>query len=210
MNKNKSFKDKSVQIKIFTVLSVLLAVIIGYYIFTNTMSFIRMRGDINDFRQLHAAIQATDKRLDEEIEKIKPINEQLSTTITEELNYVFPEAENHTLLTRTIESFASEINRLKNPFLINNLQYLAPQPSKSGDYMILPFRMTIHSSHDNFIKFLEYAENSGTLSAKTRLLDIKSIVINFVTPKGSTGNTSGKDEINFNVSMNSYFKTEQK
>lgn len=209
MKKEKSFKSKDLQLKIFGGLSLILAVFLGYYIFTNTMTFLGMREDIAEIKQLHAAIQTTDKRLDGELENIKAENEELIASINDELNYVFPETENHTLLTRTIESFSSDLNRLKNPFIISNLNYMTAQQSKDGDYMILPTKMTIHSSHENFIKFLEYAENSGTLSDKTRLLDIKSIVINFVSPSGSQGNTSGKDEINFNVSINSYFKTDQ-
>jgi len=209
MKKEKSFKNKDLQLKIFGGLSLILAAFLGYHIFTNTMTFLGMREDISEIKQLHAAIQKTDERLDGELENIKTENEELIASINDELSYVFPENENHTLLTRTIESFSSDINRLKNPFIISNLNYMKAQQSKDGDYMILPTKMTIHSSHENFIKFLEYAENSGTLSDKTRLLDIKSIVINFVSPSGSKGNTSGKDEINFNVSMNSYFKSEQ-
>ncbi|MBA4336971.1 hypothetical protein C0416_04345 [bacterium] len=207
MFKNKVFKNKDIQLKIFSGLSLILGLFLGYYLYTNITTFMEMRSDTASLRTLHSALQTTDKRLDAELENIKTGNEELVTTVAEELNYVFPETENHTLLTRTIESFSTEINRTKNPFLISNLQYLKPQTNEAGDFMILPFRMKIHSSHENFIKFLEYVENSGTLNEKTRLLDIKSIVINFVSPKGAQGNTSGKDEINFDVSMNSYFKS---
>lgn len=200
--------NTELKIKIFGGLSIILGLFIGYYLFTNITTFLDMRSETTSLKSLHNALQDTDKRLDSELDNIKKDNEELVTAVSDELNYVFPEKENHTLLTRTIESFSNELNKTKNPFLISNLQYLKPEVSKDGDYMILPFKMTIHSSHDNFIKFLEYVEDSGTLSEKTRLMDIQSIVINFVSPQGSQGNISGKDEINFNVSMNSYFRTE--
>lgn len=206
--KKKTFKNKDLQLKIFGGLSIILALFLGYYLFTNISLYFDMRGEIDSLKTLHSALQGTDKRLDGEMDNVKEGNEELVTAVAEELNYAFPENENHTLLTRTIESFSNDLNRTKNPFLISNLQYMEPQVSTNGDYMILPFKMTIHSSHDNFIKFLEYVEDSGTLSEKTRLTDIQSIVINFVSPQGSQGNISGKDEINFNVSMNSYFRTE--
>lgn len=208
MAKKKSLKNKGLQLKIFGGLSIILALFLGYHFYTNITTYLEMKGDISSLKTLHGALQGTDKRLDLEMDNIKEGNEELVTAVAEELDYVFPETENHTLLTRTIESFSNDLNRTKNPFLISNLQYLKPQVSENGDYMILPFKMTIHSSHDNFIKFLEYAENSGSLSEKTRLIHIQSIVINFVSPQGSQSNISGKDEINFNVSMNSYFRSE--
>lgn len=203
-------KNKGLQIKIFGGLSIILAIFLGYYLFTNITTFLDMRNEAASLKTLHSALQGTDKNLDLEMANIKEGNEELVTAVADELDYAFPEKENHTLLTRTIESFSNDLNRTKNPFLISNLQYLAAQVSKDGDYMVLPFKMTIHSSHENFIKFLEYVENSGTLSEKTRLLNIQSIVINFVSPQGSQGNTSGKDEINFNVSMTTYFRSSEK
>lgn len=211
----KKKKDKKIKkdntglkLKIYGGLSIIIALFLGYYLFTNITTFLEMRGETASLKTLHSALTQTDNRLDSELEDIKEDNEELVTAVAEELDYVFPEGENHTLLTRTIESFSNDLNRTKNPFLISNLQYQEGQVSEDGDYMVLPFKMTIHSSHENFIKFLEYVENSGTLNEKSRLMDIKSIVINFVSPQGSQGNISGKDEINFNVSMNSYYRSE--
>jgi len=205
----KSLKDnKTLQLRIFIGLSVIIAIFLTYYLYTNITTFTGMRAEIGSLNTTRNAIQVADKRLDGEMDENKNGNEELATTVLNELNYVFPQNENHTLLTRTLESFSNDLNRTKDPFLISNLQYLKPNKLEDEKFMILPFTMTIHSSHDNFIKFLKYVENSGTLSDKTRLLDIQSIIINFVSPQGSQGNTSGKDEINFNVAMNSYFRLE--
>ena len=40
-------------------------------------------------------------------------------------------------------------------------------------------------------------------------MDIDSITINFVKPKGAEDNTSGQDEINFNISMNAYIRSQK-
>lgn len=206
MAKKKLKQNTGLQIKIFGGVSIVLALILGFYLYTNITTYLDMREQTASLNELHNALEETDNRLDTELANNKEGNQELVTAVAEELEYVFPEGEKHTTLTRNIEAFSNDLHRKKDPFLISNLQYGDPQAAEDGDYMVLPFQMTIHSSHDNFIRFLEYVENSGTLTEKTRLLDIQSIVINFVTPKGSQGNTSGKTEINFNVAMNSYFR----
>lgn len=165
-----------------------------------------MQAEIETNDQLHGALATTNSRIDEELTTVKEENIELNQTIQEERDVVFPKGENHTSLTRTLEQFANDTHRSKSPFMISNLHYQTPQESEDGDYMILPFKLTIHSSYENFFKFLEYVSNSGTLSDKTRLIDIQQIVINFVSPQGTQGNLSGQDEINFNVSMQAYFR----
>lgn len=123
------------------------------------------------------------------------------------LNKFFQKKEQHTVLTRSLEKLESDFNRTLNPFIIGNLQYLAPVVIEEANYSILPIRLTIHSSFENFFAFLNYIENSGTLSEKTRLLDISSITINFVSSQGAPENLSGRDEINFNVSMSAAFRS---
>ena len=206
MKKKKLAENTGLQIKIFGGISIVLALFLSFYLYTNISTYLEMREQTTLLNDLHSALEETDSRLDTEIENNKEGNQELVTAVAEELDYVFPEGEKHTTLTRNIEAFSNNLHRKKDPFLISNLKYGSPQEPEDDDYMILPLQMTIHSSHDNFIRFLKYVENSGTLNEKTRLLDIKSIVINFVTPKGSQGNTSGKTEINFNVAMNSYFR----
>ncbi len=208
MAKKKLAENTGLQMKIFGGISIILALILGFYLYTNISTYLEMKEQTTSLNNLHSALEETDNRLDTELENNKEGNQELVIAVAEELDYVFPTDEKHTNLTRNIEAFSNDLHRKKDPFLISNLQYGDPKQHEADDYMILPFQMTIHSSHDNFIRFLKYVENSGTLTEKTRLLDIQSIVINFVTPKGSQGNTSGKTEINFNVAMNSYFRKE--
>jgi hypothetical protein len=173
------------------------------------MKLLEVRAEVATNETFFEGLEQTNKRIENELNTIKAENKDLTQTIQNQLDLVLPETEDYTSLTRSLERFASEIHRLKNPFMISNLQFTK---AKGGDlgYEVLPFKMTIQSSYDNFFKFLKFVENSGTLSDETRLIDIQSIIINFVTPTGSEGNTSGKNEINFNVSMNAYYRSPTK
>ncbi|MFC1655874.1 hypothetical protein ACFL3C_03330 [Patescibacteria group bacterium] len=201
------YKSRQFQTRLYGGLSIVLLLVIGFYSYSNVMKMLGMQAEIDTHNQLHSALANTENRIDEELSTVKEENIDLNQTIQEERDVVFPKGENHTALTRTLEQFANDTHRSKNPFMISNLQYQTPKKSESGEYMILPFKLTIHCSYENFFKYLEYVGNSGTLSDKTRLIDIQQIIINFVSPQGTQGNISGQDEINFNVSMQAYFRS---
>lgn len=206
MAKKTFFSQKSFQMKLYAGLTAILLIVMGYYTFTNLTKMLDVQAKTRNNLDLMASLDATNERLDTELNTLREENEELDQNINIELEFVFPDMENHTVLTRTLEQLESEYNRKLSPFIINSLQYLKVDESDDGTYAVLPFKMTIHSSYDNFFKFLRYVENSGTLRDKTRLLNMKSIVINFVSPTGSPTNLSGENEINFNVSMEAYFK----
>ncbi|MBU1445791.1 hypothetical protein KKD70_00840 [Patescibacteria group bacterium] len=207
MAKNSFYRTIQFQIKLYTGLSALLVILIGFYAYTNISRMMNMQAETRMHNQLHSALTETDKLLNDELQTRKEEGGKLTQNIQTELDFVFPRNENHTLLTRTLEQFENSVNKVKDPFMINNLQYLKTQAVEEKDYSILPIKATIHSSYSNFFKFLGYVEKSGTLADKTRLLNIQSISINFISPQGSQGNTSGTTEINFNVSMNAYFRS---
>lgn len=206
MDTTSIFKSNYFQLRLYVVLSVILFLIIGYFTFTNMMKYLDIQNDIQTNINIYSSLEDADKRLTDELASAQESNKDLSQQIQTELDLVFPESQSHTSLTRALDNFANETHKLRDPFIINNLQYLAPETPEGANYSILPFKMTIQSSFTNFFKFLEYVDNSGVLADKTRLIDIQSIVINFVSPKGAVNNTSGRDEINFNVTMNAYFR----
>ncbi|MFC1810921.1 type 4a pilus biogenesis protein PilO [Patescibacteria group bacterium] len=207
MDATSIFKSNYFQLRLYAVLSVILFLIIGYFTFNNVMKFLDLRTDITTNNSIFTSLNTTESRISSELETVKEENKELTQNIQSELELVFPGQESHTSLTRVIEQFADDIHRLKDPFIINNLNYSKAEISEQGNYSVLPFKMTIHSSYTNFFKFLEFVEGSGTLSDKTRLVDLQSIIINFVSPSGTQGNLSGRDEINFNVTMNTYFRS---
>jgi hypothetical protein len=171
------------------------------------MKFLNVRAETQSNIEIFNNLKKNEEIISTELQNEQAGIQELNQTIQSELELVFPETESHTKLTRTLEQFANDIHRIKNPFIINNLQYLKSDNVEGQDYSVMPFKMTIHSSYDNFFKFLEFVENSGTLSEKNRLIEISTITINFISPSGAIGNTSGQDEINFNASMNAYFRS---
>jgi hypothetical protein len=207
MAKQPFYKNKRFQIQVYGVLSVILLLVFGYFTYTNTMKMLDMRSQAASYENLHSSLTVTENRIEEEYLNVKDENRELSQQIRNELQLVFPKNENHTVLTRTLDQLANDLHRSLEPFMINNLQYMSPQEAEDDGFLVLPFKMTIHSSYDNFFAFLRYIQNSGSLNDQTRLIDMPSIVINFVTPAGGEGNISGTKEINFNVSANAYFRS---
>lgn len=210
MDATSFLKSKFFQLRLYAVFTLVLLAILGFYTYTNVMKLLEIRSEIETNESFYTSLNETDNRIEDELETIKSENKDLTQTIQNQLDLVLPEGEELTSLTRTLESFAGDIHRIKNPFMISNLQFTKNKTNTELSYEILPFKMTIQSSYENFFKFMKFVENSGTLSDETRLLDIQSIVINFISPTGTEGNTSGRDEINFNVSMNAYYRNSDK
>lgn len=199
-------KNKPLQLKIYGGLCIVLILFLGYHAYSNVTKMIDMRARANSYESLHSSLLTVENRVKEEHTTARDKNRELAQRINNELQLVFPTGENHTILTRSIDQMANNLHRSLNPFMISNLQYMSPRQAEDNGYMVLPFRMTIHSSYDNFFAFLRYVQNSGSLSQRTRLLDMPSIVINFVATGGAQRNISGQNEINFNVSANAYFR----
>ncbi len=207
MDSTSLFKSDYFQLRLYIVLSVLLLAVIGYFTFNNVMKYLDIQAEIESNNEIFNNIQSNEEAITQELENEQNEIQELNQTIQSQLELVFPVQESHTKLTRTLEQFANDLHRIKNPFIINNLQYLDVEQEEGEDYSVLPFKMTIHSSYTNFFKFLEFVENSGALSEGTRLIEITTISINFVSPSGTAGNLSGKDEINFNATMKAYFRS---
>lgn len=207
MKNTSIFKSDYFQLRFYMILSVLLFGIVGYFTFNNVMKYLDVRAETQANIQIFSNLKENEEIISTELENEQSQIKELNQTIQSELELVFPDKENHTKLTRTLDQFANDIHRIKNPFIINNLQYLESKKAEGENYSVLPFKMTIHSSYTNFFKFLEFVENSGTLSDKNRLIEISTITINFVSPSGTLGNLSGQDEINFNASMKAYFRS---
>jgi len=97
---------------------------------------------------------------------------------------------------------------------MNDLKFSRPRIDTELDYSVLPFTLTLSTTRENFDNFLRYVENSGALDPNgqgesTRLLDIRSISINFME-QGATGFTgtsrSTTPIMNVSIAMNAYFQ----
>lgn len=89
------------------------------------------------------------------------------------------------------------------------MKFSKPKLNTSTDYVVLPFTLTLNTTRDNYDKFMRYVENSGDLDEQTRLLDINSISINFVTEQSAVSSSGSPIEIemlNVSMSMNAYYQ----
>lgn len=127
--------------------------------------------------------------------------DKLSNEMDSSLKEVFPSDDNYTELTRAFDLLESKLNRVKDPFLISNIDYQDIQTSEDGTYKYLPLRMTISASNNNFTKFMQYIEESGSLSEKVRLMDVQSINLSLNDSKDEEVNT-----MNFSIKINAYFQ----
>ena len=128
--------------------------------------------------------------------------DDLNDEIDASLKEVFPSSDNYTELTRAFDSFEQQLHRSKNPFVISNIEYQQMQEDPDGEYKYLPLRMTISASRENFTKFMQYIEKSGSLLGKVRLMDIQSINLSF-----NEGDSIESESINFSVKINAYFQS---
>jgi len=131
----------------------------------------------------------------------KDTYDKLSDEVDAGLKEVFPTGDNYTELTRAFDLLESKLNRVKDPFLISNIDYQDIQTSEDGTYKYLPLRMTIAASNNNFTKFMQYIEESGSLSEKVRLMDVQSINLSLNDGKDEEVNT-----MNFSIKINAYFQ----
>ncbi len=136
---------------------------------------------------------------------IKNQYDQRIATISDALQYVLPADEVYTSLVRLFDIFALPNNTQISPFFVSDVKFGTSRAEPNADYSVLPVNMTINTSKSNFMKFLQFIENSGMLESKTRLMDIRTISINFSS--NETGNSVSNDPVlNVSLALNAYFQ----
>ncbi len=137
--------------------------------------------------------------------------DQKYSGVLDSLQAVYPLEENYTDLTRLFDSFFQTNNTPFNPVFVSDIKFGVAKIDANSDYAVLPVTMTIAGTQDNFMKFLKFVETSGVLEDKTRLMDVRSISINFTGSSalagfGVTQTTSNQPMINVSVALNAYFQ----
>ena len=126
--------------------------------------------------------------------------DQKYASVLDSLQAVYPPQENYTDLARLFDNFFQQNNSATNPIFANDIKFGQARNDANADYGVLPVTMTVTGTQDNFMKFLKFIETSGVLADKTRLMDVRSISINF------TSTDSGQKMINVSVALNAYFQ----
>ncbi|MFA4891235.1 MAG: hypothetical protein WC604_02700 [Candidatus Gracilibacteria bacterium] len=187
-------------ITFYTVLCVLFVGLIGAYTYFNWVDYSLHKEAVAQNETVIQDLKSQTVSEKSEYQNQKKLFDDLSDGIDASLKEVFPAGDDYTELTRAFDHFESETDRNNNKFVISNIEYQDIQVSEDGAYKCLPLRMTISSSEENFTKFLQYIEKSGSLLDKVRLMDIQSIHMSFDESENSSG------VINFSVKINAYFQ----
>lgn len=119
---------------------------------------------------------------------------------------ILPPDENYTDLTRQFDNYFADHDRPGNSILQSSLRFGKGTPMQDiPDVSMLQVSMNLEATRDNFLKFLQYVSNSGSLDTITRLMDINSVQLNF--PEGGEVVQDLGQKINFTVDMNAYYLT---
>lgn len=194
-------RRQKMYIKAYAVLCLALILSLGLYSYKKWQQYTGYRAIVETQKTFITELR--DELSDEKAyyEGNKDGFDSLSEEIGANLALIFPAEDDYTALTRQIDDFEKELSKKTNPFEISSIDY---QTSLENEfYSILPMRMSIRSSNENFRKFLHLVENSGSLLDQVRLMDISSIRLNFLS---SDEDTVGPEIINFTVQINAYFQ----
>jgi Tfp pilus assembly protein PilO len=194
-------KQQKSQIRVYAVLLLIVALGVGFYIFNQWRTY-------SSYLDIVAANKEYISALGTEVADEKALYDLnkdefngLSAEINTKLAMIFPENDNYTDLTRQIDQIEQDLSKRDSPFEISSLDFQAPVQNEL--YSVLPVRMSIRSSSNNFTKFLHLVENSGSLNDQVRLMDISSIRLNF---QSRDEEAVGPEIITFTVQINAYFQ----
>jgi hypothetical protein len=194
-------RRQKVQKKAYAILVLLVLLIGGWFFYGNWTAYSAVQDGLAeaegsvDFLRTQAK---TDKSVYDES---RDAFDELSEEIDGRLQAIFPAEDQYTDLTRQIDGYEDEMAKKGAVFQISNLDF--QKPNDTGEHMILPLRMNVRSSADNFTKFLHLIETSGALDDEVRLMDISSIRLNF---ENSGGEGNRAEIINFAVQINAYYQ----
>ncbi len=188
-------------IKTYALLCLVLILSMGFYSHKKWQEYSMAKQGIEKNGNFIALMKEEVSNQKADFENKKASFDQLNNEIGKNLKTVFPETDDYTNLTRQIDSFEKELVKKNNPFEVSNIDYQSPV--ETDLYRILPLKMNIHSSKDNFTEFLHLVENSGALNSNIRLMDVSSIKLNF---ENSAEESDANDIINFSVQINAYFQ----
>jgi|GEM_PF-642887 len=204
-------------VRTYMVLILVTVLLAGFYGYTQ---YLKLSGAQDALAKEQAQItdlQTVQGQTSTDLTNLKADFDQKYAGILDSLEAVYPSGQDYTKLTAALDAFFLGNNSSFNPVFVSDLKFGQPRNDASVDYAVLPVTMTITGTQDNFNKFLQYAQNSGVLTGNlkdsNRLIDIRSISINFnssnnqnSTPTVSGVATQGQQMINVSVTLNAYFQ----
>lgn len=187
-------------IKSYTVLCLVMVLVLGFFGYKKWNEYSAIKTVLA--KNVEMISELRDEASDEKAlyESNKDTFDNLKSEIRDKLGEILPENDDYTGLTRDLDAFEESLATKNNPFEISNIEYQSVEEREF--YSVLPLRMSIRSSRENFQKFLHLVETSGSFTEKVRLMEVSSIRLNFE----NTVEDQGPEIINFTVQINAYFQ----
>lgn len=159
-------------------------------------------GSLDQNKQLIASleqevIQSNDNLVSSQ-EKVKDLESQ----INQGLEKILPSTSGKEELVRELDDLERLLNRSENKFFVSNVSFGAEKDMGSG-LKSISMSITINSSRENFLRFLDYIENSGSVNSPSRLMEISNISVNF-----SESIEGLQNQVTITVNLDAYFKLE--
>ncbi len=194
-------RRQQMYIRTYAILCLLFISLMGFYTYSKWVDYQLANQGIAQNKNLIASLtnNVTTEKAVADIKNEESV--QLNKDIAQKLKVIFPTVDDYTNLTKQMDAYEVQLSTKSNPFEVSNIDY--QDPIKNDTYSILPMRMSIRSSRDNFTKFLHMVENSGSLKENKRLMDISSIRLNF---ENNDQNSGASEIISFSVQINAYFQ----
>ncbi len=193
-------------IKLYLIMLVILGLGVSYYGIERYLEYSDKSTVVTQSEGLLSNLEKDSKKEQDDFTATKTTYKDKDTELNTELSSVFPLKENYTDLTKVFDEYFVSKNSSNNPIIATDIQYGTPTSEPGSKYDILPISMNISASESNFYDFLRFIQNSGTLSKKLRLLDLKSIQLNFSDDTSSTN----KNTIQFRAEVSAYFQKAKK
>lgn len=196
-------KRQSFKVKLYAIFLAILALGIGTYTFLQWQEYSFAQERVRQGENLLNSLNEETLMEKESYDEVSREFEGLYEEIDEKLQSIFPSSDDYTELTRQIDDIELSLAKKSETFEVSNISF--QNVIAEEDYNVLPLRMTIRSSRENFTKFLHLVEESGSLESGTRLMDISSIRLNFENAKEEE--LEGvEDLVSFSVQINAYFQ----
>lgn len=161
---------------------------------------------IEDNNSRLTALTSTVQKASSEFKQFAEERAKRQAELTKKLANILPQDENYTELTRQLDNYFIENDKVGNPFFQSSLRFgKGTAIAGVSGVSTLPVSMNLEGTRDNFYKFLNFVNSSGSLETGTRLMDIHSIQLNF--KEGGEVVKNPKQEINFTVEMSGYYQT---
>jgi len=191
---------QKMHIKAYAVLCLVVLLVMGFFSYQKWQEYsvIKLAANANVALISELRNEVTEEKI--QYEDLKNEADSLNKEIEEKLQYILPPTDDYTELTRQLDTIEEELATVNDPFDVSNLDYQSVQTTE--EFSVLPVRMNIRSSAENFQKFLHIVETSGSLDDRLRLFDISSIRLNFEGSKED----AGPEIISFTVQLNAYFQ----